>query len=105
MSSFSTQNNGQVQAIGNTSLPSREPMDQENQAKKDIFSQSFTNTTCFANGFGEDSPNNICTPFDFNKISILPKKNPVIQSKLSINTPGDKYEREADHIANRMMRT
>lgn len=41
---------------------------------------------------------------DFSRISIHPPASTVPQTKLVINTPGDRYEQEADHVAERVMR-
>lgn len=41
---------------------------------------------------------------NFNKITILPPQQKLIQSKLKINKPGDKYEQEADRVADYVMR-
>ena len=41
---------------------------------------------------------------DFGKISVLPSKPIHLQPKLTINTPGDKYEQEADRVAEQVMR-
>ncbi|MCB9286263.1 MAG: DUF4157 domain-containing protein [Lewinellaceae bacterium] len=37
--------------------------------------------------------------FNFSGISILPNSNQPIQAKLRVNTPGDRYEQEADAVA------
>lgn len=55
-------------------------------------------------GSGDDKP----TPptpigFDFSKIPIFPPQQERIQPKLKINTPGDKYEQEADQVAEQVM--
>jgi hypothetical protein len=41
---------------------------------------------------------------DFSRIPIHPPASTVLQTKLVINTPGDRYEQEADHVAERVMR-
>ena len=41
---------------------------------------------------------------NFSGISILPKANIAVQPKLKINEPGDKYEQEADKVADQIMR-
>lgn len=41
---------------------------------------------------------------DFNRIPIHPLAVGAIQTKLSINTPGDEYEHEADRVADQVMR-
>ncbi len=41
---------------------------------------------------------------DFSTLAILPVQLPGIQAKLKINAPGDKYEQEADRIAEQVMR-
>jgi len=41
---------------------------------------------------------------DFQNISILPPTSSVIQPKLKINAPNDKYEQEADRVAEQVMR-
>ncbi len=40
--------------------------------------------------------------FDFSQISILPSSISMIQPKLKINSPNDKYEQEADRIADKV---
>jgi len=40
---------------------------------------------------------------DFSSVSILSRNNGSIQPKLKINSPGDKYEQEADRIADRVV--
>jgi hypothetical protein len=43
--------------------------------------------------------------FDFGKVNVFDPKNTVsVQPKLQINQPGDKYEQEADAMADRVMR-
>lgn len=42
-------------------------------------------------------------PCNYLQISILPKQNARIQSKLKVNQPGDKYEKEADRMAEQVM--
>jgi Domain of unknown function (DUF4157) len=39
---------------------------------------------------------------DFGRISICPRTTAAIQRKLTINTPGDEYEREADRVASQV---
>ena len=41
---------------------------------------------------------------NFGKISVLPSPSIQLQPKLRIDTPGDRYEREADRIAEEMLR-
>jgi hypothetical protein len=40
---------------------------------------------------------------NFGRISIHPPAAGAIQAKLAVNAPGDEYEREADHVADRVM--
>ena len=40
----------------------------------------------------------------FGQISVFPKNTVMVQPKLSVNTPGDKYEQEADSVAEQVMR-
>lgn len=56
-------------------------------------------------GSGDDKP----TPptpisFDFSKLPIFPPQQARIQPKLKINAPGDRYELEADRVAEQVMR-
>jgi len=41
---------------------------------------------------------------DFGRIPVSPPREGAIQTKLAISTPGDEYEREADRIAEQVMR-
>jgi len=41
---------------------------------------------------------------DFSRIPIHPPASAALHSKLAINTPGDRYEQEADRVAERVMR-
>ena len=41
---------------------------------------------------------------EFSKISIYPPRSRTIQANLKINQPGDKYEQEADRVAEQVMR-
>lgn len=41
---------------------------------------------------------------DFSRIPLRPKADTEIQSNLMVSTPGDVYEQEADHVADRVMR-
>jgi len=40
--------------------------------------------------------------YDFSRIPVDAKALPRLQTKLTVNTPGDKYEQEADHLAERV---
>jgi hypothetical protein len=42
--------------------------------------------------------------YDFERVSIYPTGSSSIQAKLIVNKPGDKYEQEADHVAEQVMR-
>src|SRR5437016_13032900 len=42
---------------------------------------------------------------DFSRIPVCSKASAKIQSKLALNTPGDKYEEEADRIAEQVVRS
>ena len=42
---------------------------------------------------------------DFSRIPIHPPAAGVIQTKLAVNQPGDEYEREAEYVSERMMRS
>jgi len=59
-------------------------------------------------GPSDNTPNKSAAPkvprfgWDLSRISIHP--SPVIQTKLAINQPGDKFEQEADRIAQQVMR-
>lgn len=41
---------------------------------------------------------------DFSRISVHPRASATIQPKLTVNTPGDIYEQEADRVADQVMR-
>ena len=43
----------------------------------------------------------VCSPFDISEIGLI--KNSFLQPRLKINTAGDKYEQEADRIAEQIM--
>ncbi len=53
---------------------------------------------------GVDSPINCIGVRDFSAISILPPQQFQLQPKLKINSPNDKYEQEADRVAEQVMR-
>lgn len=42
--------------------------------------------------------------YDFSRIPVHSKTQPRLQAKLAVNTPGDVYEREADVVADKVMR-
>lgn len=44
-------------------------------------------------------------PFSFGEIPLFSASSPTLQPKLKINAPGDKYEREADRIAEQVIQT
>lgn len=52
----------------------------------------------------EKIPLGKASAFNFSRISILPTPLMPIQTKLAINTPGDRYEQEADRVAEKVMR-
>lgn len=55
----------------------------------------------------EESPPSTTSPnfaHDFSRIPVSAKAPLKIQPKLTINTPGDRYEQEADRVANQLMR-
>src|SRR4051812_10342238 len=41
----------------------------------------------------------------FENIKLFPHSAPAIQTKLTVNTPGDKYEQEADNVADKVVGT
>lgn len=41
---------------------------------------------------------------EFSRIPLHPSTEGVLQAKLAVNTPGDNYEQEADHVAEQVMR-
>jgi len=41
--------------------------------------------------------------FDMHKVSIVPNATPPVQPKLKINTPDDRYEQEADRVADQVV--
>jgi hypothetical protein len=43
-------------------------------------------------------------PIDLTSIPVHTTRTPVLQTKLAINTPGDRYEQEADRVAEQVMR-
>src|ERR1700730_17105299 len=81
---------------------------QRNQTQKTVFSSPSPFTlrphvhakdpdlglTTTAPGFGHD----------FSRIPIHPPASAALQTKLVINTPGDRHEQEADRVAERVMR-
>ena len=40
----------------------------------------------------------------YGRISVLPSASPIVQTKLMLSQPGDKYEQEADRVAEQVMR-
>ena len=52
-----------------------------------------------------DLPSNAFGVSNFSSVSILPRDNGSVQTKLKINSPGDKYEQEADAIADKVMQS
>jgi Domain of unknown function (DUF4157) len=44
------------------------------------------------------------SPYDFTRIPISPRLARAMQTKLTINTPGDAYEQEADRVSEQVMR-
>lgn len=69
----------------------------------DFFQSSFL-APIFDNGDGDDLPKVKGASFDFGKLSLLPKEKTNILPKLTINAPGDKYEQEADWMAEHLIR-
>src|SRR4051794_12732175 len=62
-----------------------------------------------ANDYGEATNvplSRTTSPFgyEFNRIAIHPNTPRSVQSKLTINEPGDQYEEEADRVAEQVMR-
>jgi Domain of unknown function (DUF4157) len=56
-------------------------------------------------GSADDKPTPpIPISFDFSKLPIFPPQQARIQPKLKINAPGDRYEQEADRVAEQVMR-
>ncbi len=55
---------------------------------------------------GSDEGLSITNPglYDFSRIPIFPSSEARLQTKLKINAPGDKYEQEADKVAEQVMR-
>ncbi|MFL6216471.1 MAG: DUF4157 domain-containing protein [Blastocatellia bacterium] len=53
---------------------------------------------------GYASPEAARFDHEFSRVPVNPISSTGIQAKLAISTPGDRYEREADHIAERVMR-
>src|SRR6266700_5646146 len=54
--------------------------------------------------FSRDSMSDSSVQWGFGGISLLPLGRPALQTKLTINEPGDAYEQEADRVANQVMR-
>ena len=52
---------------------------------------------------GQEPSTNLRRNFDLSQISMLPSQGHRIQPKLKINTPNDKYEQEADSIADKVV--
>lgn len=50
---------------------------------------------------GSTEAKHLSSPHNFGKIAVYPPV--VLQAKLAVNTAGDKYEQEADHIADKIM--
>ncbi len=57
-----------------------------------------------SNGGNDDSSSHSFGLNNFGNISILPNPSFQLQPKLKINSPGDKYEQEADRVADQVMR-
>lgn len=73
----------------------------EQQQEQSFWNRSFgQQNTLHA---GSESPP-ISGDFNLNSISIFPYKKMGIQTKLKINSPNDKYEQEADKVAEQVMR-
>lgn len=82
-------NSGQSNAVENSSVPSHRTEDISMKSRENM------NTSCSANG----SQSGYC-PFGGACHTC-----PALQTKLKINSPGDKYEREADQVADTVMST
>lgn len=82
----------------------RESENQKSQAPKESVFQSSSLAPSYCNSDGEETPPNKGAFFNFGNISTLPRQRYLLQPKLTLNTPGDKYEREADRIAAQVMR-
>ena len=67
-------------------------------------SQSNDRETFQGMGIGQKTPVSTLPFFNFSNISTFPNQPIAIQPKLTISTPGDKYEQEADKIADKVMR-
>ncbi|WP_158860371.1 eCIS core domain-containing protein [Lunatibacter salilacus] len=93
------QSNGSSPAVWN-----KQEVDLEQKRKEAVhFEKPYHNVN--VDGSAGDNPSKpVHNSFNFNKIPILPGRDEKIQPKLKINKPGDKYEQEADAMADRVMR-
>ena len=78
--------------------------DREPSPEKDARLHSESGSAKIVNGSPEAPIQPSAGTHDFGKISVLPSQKVRLQPKLKINKPGDKYEREADRVAEEVMR-
>lgn len=92
--------NGQVPKTDSTFLLAPKVVDKNNT------SPNHTGAGEISNGkpTGEAGYINDKNSFNFSNIPILPNHPVSVQTKLTINTPGDKYEQEADRMADQVMK-
>lgn len=67
------------------------------------YSQSSDKETFGGKDKEQTQPISTLHAFNFGNISTFPNQPPAIQPKLTINRPGDKYEQEADRLADQLM--
>ena len=78
--------------------------DIEQKLKTNTSFCSFSDKPSSSNGNHEESSISNSALHDFSKISIFPNSSFTVQPKLKINSPNDKYEQEADRVAEQLMR-
>ena len=105
MRTVANQQAATLPATSNSNLVlNREPSETEQKSESFSNLHSISGRQSSANGSDEKPPTHNGL-HDFSQISILPPQQPIrVQPKLQINAPGDKYEREADAMAERVMR-
>jgi len=56
-------------------------------------------------GTGASRGGGVYRGFSLARVAVTPRPAPAVQTKLSVSTPGDRWEREADQVADQVMRT
>src|SRR5690554_4587052 len=85
-----------------TTLLTQKPAGKRQPTHEPKFPQ--TGDTIGGKYIGDTTPISTLNTFKFSNISTFPNQSIAIQPKLTINTPGDKYEQEADRMAEKVMR-